>query len=120
MGSSYRNITRMILTVLFLCDVLTVHGFLLDSITMSPELFDQCSTCDARADRAGNRAVADALREFMTRNHVKLAVESGDVVVSENLPNQKIDTGHSCSKTAEARDGRLQRGWLAKVQSLTV
>jgi len=90
---------------------------------MTPALFDQCSTCDARADRAGNRAVADALREFMTKNHVKLAVESGDVVVTENLPNQRIDTGHSCSKTAEARDGKITArmvGTSAELDSLDI
>ena len=37
-------------------------------------------------------------------NHVKLAIESGDVSITKGLPNEGIDTGHSCSKRAEARD----------------
>ena len=37
------------------------------------------------------------------RNHVKFAIESGDVKLTEGLPNQRVDTGHSCTKTAEAR-----------------
>ena len=32
------------------------------------------------------------------RNHVKMAIESGDVSIMTTLPNEKIDTGHSCSK----------------------
>jgi len=28
----------------------------------------------------------------------------GDDTVSENLPNEKIDTGHSCETTAEAQN----------------
>jgi hypothetical protein len=57
------------------------------------------------------------------RNHVKLAVESGDVVVTENLLNQRIDTGHSCSKTAEARDGVITArmvGTSAELDSLDI
>ena len=40
---------------------------------------------------------------WMFRNHVKFAIESGDVKLTEGLPNQKVETGHSCTKTAEAR-----------------
>lgn len=105
------------------CNTLAIQGFILDEITLTQDIFDQCSTCDARADRAGNLAVATALREFMTTNHVKLAIESGDVVLTQNLPNEKIDTGHSCSKTAEARDGKISAkmvGSTAELDSLDI
>ena len=39
---------------------------------------------------------------------MKFAIESGDVKLTERLPNQAIDTGHSCSITAEARDVTLK------------
>eukprot|EP00092_Neocalanus_flemingeri_P003433 GFUD01003679.1.p1 GENE.GFUD01003679.1~~GFUD01003679.1.p1 ORF type:complete len:369 (+),score=54.22 GFUD01003679.1:124-1107(+) len=71
---------------------------------MDATTYEKCSTCDARADRAGNRVVANALAEFMKKNHVKLAIQSGDVSITTRLPNAGIDTGHSCSKRAEARD----------------
>ena len=35
---------------------------------------------------------------------MKLAIASGDVQISKRFGNARIDTGHSCSKTAEARD----------------
>ena len=35
---------------------------------------------------------------------MKLAIASGDVEISKRFGNARIDTGHSCSKTAEARD----------------
>jgi len=114
----------MNLIIMFvLCNTLAIQGFILDEITLTQDIIDQCSTCDARADRAGKLAVATALREFMTKNHVKLAIESGDVVLTENLPNQKIDTGHSCSKTAEARDGKISAkmvGSTAELDSLDI
>jgi len=114
----------MNLIIMFaLSKTLSIQGFILDEIWLTQGIIDQCSTCDARADRAGNNAVAAALRKFMTRNHVKLAIESGDVVLTENLPNQKIDTGHSCSKTAEARDGKISAkmvGSTAELDSLDI
>ena len=51
--------------------------FVLDSVDMTDEVFDQCSHCDERSDRAGSRAVADALREYMSRNHINILLEQG-------------------------------------------
>ena len=79
-------------------------GFLLSNLTLDEATWAACATCDTRADRAGTRAVAEALKDFMTRNHVKLAIASGDVQISKRFGNAKVDTGHSCSRTAEARD----------------
>jgi len=79
------------------------YGFVLDEITMDAATYEACSTCDGRADRAGNLAVSQALKQYMEKNHVKFAIESGDVKLTEGLPNQRVDTGHSCTKTAEAR-----------------
>ena len=42
-------------------------GFLLPNISLDTATYQACSTCDARADRAGNLALAEALREFMTK-----------------------------------------------------
>jgi len=81
--------------------------FLLDDITMTEDLFEGCSTCDSRADRTCNRVIAKALNSYIKGNDIKLAIESEDVMVSEGLANQRINTGHSCSKTAEAMDGRV-------------
>jgi len=81
-----------------------VDGFVLDSIDMTDATFERCSFCDDRSDRAGSRAVADALREYMTKNHINILLEQDDVKVQDRFPNEGLDTGHSCSKTAEARD----------------
>ena len=54
-----------------------VSGFVVPSIDMSDATFEQCSFCDERSDRAGSRAVADALREYMTQNHVNILLEQG-------------------------------------------
>ena len=53
------------------------NSFVLDSIDMTDAVYEQCSTCDERSDRAGSRAVADALREYMTRNHINILLEQG-------------------------------------------
>ena len=53
------------------------NDFVLDSIDLTDAVFEQCTTCDARSDRAGNRAVAGALREYMTRNHVQILLAKG-------------------------------------------
>ena len=55
-----------------------INGFALDSIDLTDAVFEQCSTCDARANRAGSRAVADALRKYMTQNHVEILLEKGE------------------------------------------
>ena len=44
---------------------------------------------------------------IVIRNHVQLAIAGGDVAVSRQFGNERINTGHSCSKTAEARDIRV-------------
>jgi len=78
--------------------------FVLDDITMDEETFATCSTCDDRAAFAFSLAVSTALRDFMSRNPVKMAIESGDVVARMDLPNENIDTGHSCKVRAQARN----------------
>ena len=45
---------------------------------MTDATFEQCSFCDDRSDRAGSRAVADALREYMTKNHINILLEQGN------------------------------------------
>ena len=75
------NISTMwrISYLLFACMIAdtSVNGFVLDSIDMTDATFEQCSFCDERSDRAGSRAVADALREYMTQNHVNILLEQG-------------------------------------------
>jgi len=48
------------------------NTFILDEITMDEETFSACSTCDDRAAFAFSLAASKALREFMTRNPVKM------------------------------------------------
>jgi len=100
---TFRSMLRLFL--LFLClftGKSRANNFVLDSIDLTDVVFEQCTTCDARSDRAGNRAVAGALREYMTRNHVQILLEKDEVKVRESLPDEAINTGHSCSKTATA------------------
>lgn len=99
------------LLVCTLMGITLVNGFALDSIDLTDAVFQQCTTCDARSDRAGLRAVAGALRDYMTRNHVKILLEKDDVKVEESLPDESINTGHSCSKTATAINVR-GRSWM--------
>jgi len=82
----------------------TSSPFLVDKLEMDAATFEACSTCDARADRMGNNEVSKALRKYMTRNPVRLAIERGDVKIEDQFPNEDIPTGHSCQKRAEARD----------------
>ena len=59
----------------------------LDTIDMNNTTYDQCSTCDERSDRAGSRAVADALREYMTQNHINILLEQGNFLCSYLFKN---------------------------------
>jgi len=78
--------------------------FRLSAINMDDNTFKDCSFCDERSDRAGSRATANALREYMTRNQVAITVDKGDVKVAQRFPNEKIETGNSCWGTAEAKN----------------
>ena len=60
-----------------------VNGFVVPSIDMSDATFEQCSFCDERSDRAGSRAVADALREYMTQNHINILLEQGNFLCTK-------------------------------------
>ena len=53
------------------------NNFVLDSVDMTDAVYEQCSYCDERSDRAGSRAVSDALREYMSRNHINILLEQG-------------------------------------------
>jgi len=53
----------------------------------------------------GKVLVAKAIREYYKVN-TKLTLQRGAVQKTMTLPNQGIHTGHSCSKTAEAMNGR--------------
>jgi len=88
-----------------LCLALIQEGqpdFLLKKMAMDDETFEVCSYGDERSDQLGSSVVAKALREFMTKDNVKIVVDKGDVLVKETYPNEGIPTGHSCSMTAEA------------------
>jgi len=88
-----------------LCLALIQEGqadFLLKKMAMDDESFEVCSYGDERSDQRGSSVLAKALREFMTKDNVKIVVDKGDVLVKETYPNEGIPTGHSCSMTAEA------------------
>jgi len=99
----------LLLCLLLLHSRPTLH-FVLDSIDLDEATFQACSYCDERSDRAGTRAAATALREFMTKNHVDIVLNKRDVKLEKTLPNEGINTGHSCKYRAEARNvvGRVQ------------
>ena len=44
---------------------------------MSDQTFQDCQYCDERSDRAGGRATANSLRDYMTRNHIGFVVDKG-------------------------------------------
>ena len=69
----------LLLLVIYAKEYYAQNGkdFVLDSVDMTDAVFEQCSYCDERSDRAGSRAVADALREYMTRNHINILLEQG-------------------------------------------
>ena len=69
----------LLLLVIYAKEYYAQNGkdFVLDSLDMTDAVFEQCSYCDERSDRAGSRAVADALREYMTRNHINILLEQG-------------------------------------------
>jgi len=94
---------RMILIFLLQFVYLTT-GFLLPSITMDAATYEACSTCDGRADRAGNRVVAEALKRFMTKNHVKLAIKSGDVEITQTFEDAMVSGGGWCNKSPRLRN----------------
>ena len=41
---------------------------------------------------------------FKNEKNIYCLTFVGDVAVSENLPNEEIDTGHSCRTTAQAQN----------------
>ena len=41
---------------------------------------------------------------FKNEENIYCLTFAGDVAVSENLPNEEIDTGHSCRTTAQAQN----------------
>jgi len=94
---------RMILFFLLQFVYLTT-GFLLPSITMDAATYEACSTCDDRSERAGNRVVADALRQFMTKNHVKLAIKSGDVEITQTFEDARVAGGGWCNKSPRLKN----------------
>jgi len=87
------------------------NGFVLDSIDMDNSTFEQFSSPDDRSDRAGSEIVADALREYMTQNQIKILLDQSDVRVQQRFPDEGIHTGHSCSKTARTM-GTVAKAWM--------
>lgn len=82
----------------------TLAEFVIKEMKMTDENFEICNYCDERSDRLGSNMVAEVLRDFMKTDHVKIVVDKGDVLVRQSYPNEKIETGHSCSVTAEAQN----------------
>ena len=54
------------------------NGFVLNSIDMTNSTFDQISSRDEQSDRAGSEIVADALREYMTQNQIKILLDQSN------------------------------------------
>jgi len=51
------------------------HGFVLDSIDMTNSTFEQLSS---GSDREVSEIVADALREYMTQNEIKILLDQSN------------------------------------------
>jgi len=100
--------TQIPVTLVILIMVRMSATFLLPEITMDMTTFEACQTCDSRADGTLARTLTEALKDYMYKQKIILAIERGDVVVEETLANSAIDTGHSCSITAEARNVKLE------------
>ena len=66
------------------------NGFVLDSINMTDSVFEQCSYCDERSDRAGSRAVANALREYMTKNHINIVLDQGRLLIKMYIQKKSL------------------------------
>jgi len=94
----------IIFLLLLLIYISPTYNFVLNSIDLDESTFQTCTYCDERSDRAGSRAASNALREYMTRNHVDIILNKRDVKLEKNLPNENINTGHSCKYRAEARN----------------
>jgi len=103
--SSYLVILKMKTVAVLICLALvqnTLAGFLVNKMSVDDETLKVLSLHNANSDVMGTEVVAKELRNFMTRDHVKIVVDKGDVVVRQTYPNEGIPTGHSCSKTAQA------------------
>jgi len=92
--------------LLFSCLSLIQGRLVIQEINLSDAELDNCKQLGdtARSNQAAGQAAARALREYMTRNHVKIVVDKSDVVgTSQRYPNEGISTGHSCKVTAQAQ-----------------
>ena len=68
----------LLLLALFAITNHLANGFILDSIDMDNSTFEQFSSPDDRSDRAGSEIVADALREYMTQNQIKILLDQSN------------------------------------------
>ena len=96
----------LLVLVIYAKEYYAQNGFVLDSIDMTDAVFEQCEYCDEQSNRrnqrteeqrnhnelrnqsyqavaaqehieAGSNAVADALRKYMTQNHINILLEQG-------------------------------------------
>jgi len=98
----------LILLAFFVATNNVASCFVLDSIDMTNSTFEQLSS---GSDRAVSEIVADALREYMTQNEIKILLDQSDVKVQQRFPDESIHTGHSCSKTARTM-GTVATAWM--------
>jgi len=87
------------------------NGFVLNSIDMANSTFEKFASRGEQSDRAGSEIVADALREYMTQNQIKILLDQSEVRVQQRFPDEGIHTGHSCSKTARTM-GTVAKAWM--------
>jgi len=95
-----RMLVNLVVTLSFL--QVALSKFKVTELNVDDSRFQDLGYCDERADRAANRLVANALRRYMTLNHVKITVDKGDVRTSQTYPEESIPTGN-CDQ-AWARD----------------
>jgi len=96
----------------------SVSAFVLDSLDMDENTLEKCCFCDDRSDFHFNLVAARALREYMSQRHLKLAIMKNDIEISFTLPNENIDTGHSCKVRSEARNVNVKAAMEKKKEYL--
>jgi len=96
----------LLIVMMTLTAKLVNSSFIIPEVNITDPLFEESKQCNAASNRVGSSVISSALRQFMTRNHVKIVVNQGDVSITQTYPNADIHTGHSCSVTAQAQSVR--------------
>jgi len=84
--------------------IASASAFVFKSLTMNRATVEQCCFCDDKSNYRFDMAVAEELRKYFSERHLKMTIMQNDIRVSFQLPNEQLDTGHSCKVRSEARN----------------